>query len=39
MIIAFNMLKQLNHEEIGKNLRRISKTKPFISKYKWKGIN
>ena len=29
----------LNHEEIGKNLQRISKMKPFINKYNWKGIN
>ena len=29
----------LNHEEIGKNLERLTKRKAFISKYKWEGIN
>ena len=29
----------LNHEEIGKNHKRITKIKTFINKYKWKGIN
>ena len=29
----------LNHKEIGKSLQRISKIKPFINKYNWKGIN
>ena len=29
----------LNHEETGKDLRRISKIKHFISKYNWKGMN
>ena len=29
----------LNHKEIGKNPERIIKIKPFINKYKWKGIN
>ena len=29
----------LNHEEIGKHAERITKIKPFINKYKWKGIN
>ena len=29
----------LNHEEIGKNSERITKTKPFINTHKWKGIN
>ena len=29
----------LNHEEIKKGLQRITKTKPFISKYNWEGIN
>ena len=29
----------LNHEEIGKHPERITKIKPFINKYKWKGIN
>ena len=29
----------LNHEEIGKNPEGITKTKPFINKYKWEGIN
>ena len=29
----------LNHKEIGKKLQRIYKMKPFISKYKSRGIN
>ena len=29
----------LNHEKIFKNLQRISKIKPFISQYEWKGID
>ena len=29
----------LNHEEIGKNLERISKIKPFVGEYDRKGIN
>ena len=29
----------LNHEKTGKNSQTISKIKPFINKYKWKGIN
>ena len=33
------MTLALNHEEIGKHAERITKVKPFINKYKWKGIN
>ena len=29
----------LNNEEIKKDLQRITKIKPFISKYNWEGIN
>ena len=29
----------LNHEEIGKHSQRITKTKSFINKYSWEGIN
>ena len=29
----------LNHEEIAKNPQRITKTKPFVNKRNWKGIN
>ena len=29
----------LNHEEIGKNSERITKTKPFTYKYNWERIN
>ena len=29
----------LNYEEIGKHSERITKIKPFINKYNWKGIN
>ena len=29
----------LSHEEIGKNLERITKVKCFINKYNWEGIN
>ena len=28
----------LNHEETGKNPERITKIKPYIDKYNWKGI-
>ena len=30
---------KLNHEEIRKNLQKIKKNKPFLSKYKWEVIN
>ena len=29
----------LNHEEIKKDLQRITKIKPFINKYNWEGIS
>ena len=29
----------LSHEEIGKNLERITKIKSFINRYKWEGRN
>ena len=29
----------LNHEEIKKDLQRITRIKPFINKYNWEGIN
>ena len=29
----------LNHEEIKKDLQRITKTEPFINKYNWEGRN
>ena len=29
----------LNHEEIGKNDKKITKIKPFINKYNWEGLN
>ena len=29
----------LNHQSIGSHLERISKIKPFVSKYNWKDIN
>ena len=29
----------LNHEEIKKDLQRITKIKPFINKYNWEGIH
>ena len=29
----------LNHGEIGKTSERVAKTKPFINKHSWKGIN
>ena len=28
----------LNHEEIKKGLQRITKTEPYINKYKWEGL-
>ena len=30
---------ELNHEEIKKYPQRITRTKPFINKYNWQGIN
>ena len=39
MINVFNMTAALNYEEINWNLKRISNIKPFMNKYKWKGIN
>ena len=39
MINVFNMTVALNYEEINWNLKGISNIKPFINKYKWKGIN
>ena len=32
------MIVALNYEQIGKNLERITKTKPFINKYNWTEI-
>ena len=29
----------MNHEEIGKNPKRIAKIKPSINKYQWEGIH
>ena len=29
----------LNHEEIKKDLQRITKIKPFVNKHNWKGVN
>ena len=29
----------LSYEKIGKHAERITEIKPFISKYKWEGIN
>ena len=29
----------LNYEEVERNSQRISKIKPFVNKYIWKGIN
>ena len=29
----------LSHEEIAKDSPRITKTKPFINKYNWEGMN
>ena len=34
--IRFN--SRVNHKKIVKNPERITKIKPFISKYKWEGI-
>ena len=35
----FTATVALNHEEIKKYPQRITKIKPFIDKYNWKGIN
>ena len=29
----------LDHEEIKKDLQRLTKIKPFANKYNWKGVN
>ena len=33
------MTAAINYEEIKKDLRRITKIKPFINKYNWEGIS
>ena len=33
------MTVALSYEEKGKHAEEITKTKPFINKYKWEGIN
>ena len=33
------IMKSLHHEEIAKCSDKITKTKPFINKYGWQGIN
>ena len=35
----YAVIVALNHEEIWKNPKRITKINPFLNKYKWKGIN
>ena len=35
----YAIIVALNHEEIEKDPQRITKIKPFINKYNWKGIN
>ena len=37
--IQYAVTVALNHEEIGKNPKRITKIKPFKNKYKWEEIN
>ena len=37
--IQYAVTVALNHEEIKKDLQKITKTKPFINKYNWKRIN
>ena len=32
------LIDALDHKNIGKNPQRISKIKPFITKYNWEGI-
>ena len=39
MINVFNATVALDHEETKRDPQRISKMKPFINKYNWKGIN
>ena len=33
------LLVALSHEEIKKDPQRITRTKPFMNKYNWEGIN
>ena len=35
---AYLIIAALHHEEIKKDLQRISKLKPYVSNYNWKGI-
>ena len=35
----YSITAPLDHEDIGRNPHRISKIKPFISKYNWKDVN
>ena len=35
----YSVIVALNHEESIQNLEIIWKTKPFVDKYNWKGIN
>ena len=37
--VQYAVTVALNHEEIGKHAERMTIIKPFINKYKWKGIN
>ena len=38
-MLSIHCNSHLNHEEIKKDPKRITCTKPFINKYKWEGIN
>ena len=38
-MFSIRLTVALNHEEIKKDLQRITQIKPFISKYNWEGIN
>ena len=35
----YALMAALNYEELNWNPERVSKSKPFINKYKWKEIN
>ena len=38
-MFSYDVIVELNHEEMEKHLETISKIKSFISKYIWKEIN
>ena len=39
MFFEYAVTVVLNHKKIKKDPQRITKTKPFINRYNWEGIN